>query len=214
MIPNLAAEHLGALGVSRESMDRLAVLVDVLKQWQAQINLIAPSTVDDIWMRHVVDSAQLIPLIHKNTSAIADLGSGAGFPALVLAATQPATVHMFEANAKKVAFLSEALRQMKVKAVVHRLRLEIDVAPPTMPEVQIVTARAFAPLPLLLGYAGPFFESGATGLFHKGQDVDAELLEAAKAFTFTSQKHTSVVDPHSVILEVKEVEHVERQQAP
>ncbi len=212
MISNTVLAALDRLGVSRESMERLEILVGVLLAWQARINLIAPSTVEDVWMRHVVDSAQLLPLIHKNTSAIADLGSGAGFPALVLAAIHPARVHMFEANAKKVAFLHEALRQMKVEASVHRDRLEAHSAPNSMPLVQVVTARAFAPLPLLLGYAQPFFESGATGLFHKGQDVDAELAEAAKAWEITAQKHSSITDVQSVILEVKELKHVKRDQ--
>ena len=210
MIPNSAVEVLERLGVSRESMARLEVLIEVLLTWQARMNLISPSTVDDVWMRHVVDSAQLLPLIHKNTAGIADLGSGAGFPALVLAAIQPATVHMFEANAKKVAFLHEALRQMKITASVHRDRLEPNVMPKPAPQVQLVTARAFAPLSLLLGYAHPFIESGATALFHKGQDVDAELAEAAKAWDITSQKHSSITDPLSVILEVKELSHVKR----
>lgn len=210
MIPNSAVEALERLGVSRESMARLEVLVEVLLAWQARINLISPSTVDDVWTRHIVDSAQLLPLIHKNTAGIADLGSGAGFPALVLAAIQPATVHMFESNAKKVAFLHEALRQMKISAFVHRDRLEPLRAPKPMPQVQLVTARAFAPLSLLLGYAQPFIESGATALFHKGQDVDAELAEAAKAWDIISQKHSSITDPQSVILEVKELRHVKR----
>lgn len=210
MIPNSAVESLERLGVSRESMTRLEVLVEVLLAWQARMNLISPSTVDDVWARHVVDSAQLLPLIHANTAGIADLGSGAGFPALVLAAIQPATVHMFESNAKKVAFLHEALRQMKINALVHRDRLESRVALKPLPEVQLVTARAFAPLPLLLSYAEPFIESGATALFHKGQDVDAELAEAAKAWVITSQKHSSITDPQSVILEVKELRHVKR----
>ena len=212
MTSNTVVETLANLGVSRESMARLEILVHVLLAWQERINLIAPSTIDDVWMRHVVDSAQLLPLIHKNTSAIADLGSGAGFPALVLAAIQPAQVHMFESNAKKVAFLHEALRQMKVEAFVHRDRLETNSAPKPLPSVQLVTARAFAPLPLLLGYAQPFFESGATALFHKGQDVDAELAEAAKAWEITAQKHSSITDFQSVILEVKELKHVKRDQ--
>ena len=210
MIPNPAVEALERLGVSRESMARLEILVEVLLTWQARINLISPSTVDNVWMRHVVDSAQLLPLIHKNTIGIADLGSGAGFPALVLAAIQPSTVHMFESNAKKVAFLHEALRQMKINAFVYRDRLEPNVMPNPSPQVQLVTARAFAPLSLLLGYAQPIIESGATALFHKGQDVDAELAEAAKAWDIISQKHSSITDPQSVILEVKELRHVKR----
>ena len=197
------------LGVSRESVARLEALVALTQTWQRHINLIAHSTVAEIWTRHVLDSAQLLPLIHINTSAIADLGSGGGFPALVLAAIQPAPVHMFESNAKKSAFLAEALRQMGVKGFVHSERLEQRKAPKNMPEVQLVTARAFAPLIELLGYAEPFFIKGATGLFHKGQDIDAELTTAAKSWTITAQQHSSLTDSHAVILEVKEIAHVD-----
>ena len=196
------------LGVSRESVERLDALVALTVKWQRHINLIAPSTVADIWIRHVLDSAQLLPLIHKNTSAIADLGSGGGFPALVLAAIQPAAVHMFESNAKKSAFLAEALRQMGVKGAVHTRRLERNGPIDDLPKVQLVTARAFAPLNELLGYAEPFFRQGATGLFHKGQDIDAELATAAKSWTITAQHHSSLTDSHAVILEVKEIAHV------
>jgi 16S rRNA (guanine527-N7)-methyltransferase len=201
--PNLDA--LKPYNVSRESLDRLEILVTLLLDWQKHINLIAPSTIGDVWNRHVIDSLQLVPLLPSNTLAIADLGSGAGFPALVLAAVQPATVHMYEANMKKVAFMNEALRQMKCKAVVHRERLEPHQAPQNMPLVQVVTARAFAPLPLLLDLAEPFLRGGATALFHKGQDIDTELVEAAKTWTIKSQKHPSATDSQSVILEVKEL---------
>jgi 16S rRNA (guanine527-N7)-methyltransferase len=197
-----------ALGVSRESLARLERLVAVALAWQERINLIAPSTIPEIWKRHVLDSAQLLPLLPQGTTKIADLGSGGGFPALVLAATTTAEIHMYEANAKKVAFLQEALRHMGVKAQVHRSRLEQNSAPKDMPEVQIVTARAFAPLSELLGYAAPFMAKGAKGLFHKGQDVDAELTVAAKAWEITALKHSSLTDSHSVILEVKEFHHV------
>lgn len=198
------------LGVSRESIARLEILVSVTQTWQSKINLIAPSTVRDIWIRHILDSAQLLPLIHKNTSAIADLGSGGGFPALVLAAIQPAPVHMFESNTKKSAFLAEALRQMGVKGYIHTERLEMRKAPKAVPHVQLVTARAFASLTELLGYAEPFFAHGATGLFHKGQDIDAELTESAKSWTITAQKHSSLTDSQAVILEVKEIAHVDK----
>ena len=198
------------LGVSRESVARLEILVAVTQTWQSRINLIAPSTVSEIWTRHILDSAQLLPLIHKNTLAIADLGSGGGFPSLVLAAIHPAPVHMFESNAKKSAFLAEALRQMGVKGFVHTQRLEQRKTLKDLPQVQLVTARAFAPLSELLGYAEPFFARGATGLFHKGQDVDAELTEAAKSWNITAQKHSSLTDSQAVILEVKEIAHVDK----
>ena len=191
-------------------MVRLEILVAVTLTWQSRINLIAPSTVPEIWTRHILDSAQLLPFIHKNTSAIADLGSGGGFPSLVLAAIQPAPVYMFESNAKKSAFLAEALRKMGVKGFVHTERLEQRLASQGMPDVKLVTARAFAPLRELLGYAEPFFAKGATGLFHKGQDVDAELTEAAKSWNITAQKHSSLTDSQAVILEVKEIAHVDK----
>jgi 16S rRNA (guanine527-N7)-methyltransferase len=204
------SETWARLGVSRESLARLEVLVSVLESWQKRINLIAPSTLGAIWNRHILDSAQLLPLIPKGLDAIADLGSGGGFPALVLAAIQPAKVHLYESNAKKVAFLEEALRQMKVEAVVHRQRLELRKAPQTLPQVQLVTARAFAPLSELLGYAEAFMARGATGLFHKGQDVDAELTQAAKSWKITAQKHSSLTDSKAVILDVKEIIRVDR----
>jgi len=204
------SETWARLGVSRESLARLEVLVSVLESWQRRINLIAPSTLAEIWHRHILDSAQLLPLIPKGVEEIADLGSGGGFPSLVLAAIQPAKVHLFESNAKKVAFLEEALRQMKVDGVVHRQRLELRKAPPNMPKVQLVTARALAPLDELLGYAAPFMAQGATGLFHKGQDVDAELTQAAKSWKITAQKHSSLTDSKAVILDVKEIIRVDR----
>jgi 16S rRNA (guanine527-N7)-methyltransferase len=203
-------EVLARLGVSRESLTRLEILVQILQTWQTRINLIAPSTVGDIWQRHILDSAQLLPLLPGKLEAIADLGSGGGFPSLVLAAIQPAKVHMFEANAKKVAFLQEALRQMKVPGEVHRVRLERHFAPTNMPMVQLITARAFAPLDELLGYAEPYFKAGATGLFHKGQDVDTELTLAAKSWKISALKHSSLTDSQAVILEVKEIAHVDR----
>jgi 16S rRNA (guanine527-N7)-methyltransferase len=200
-------ESLAPYNVSRESLDRLQVLVRLLLDWQKHINLIAPSTIPDIWNRHVIDSLQLVPLLPPGTKAIADLGSGAGFPGLILAATQPATVHMYESNAKKAAFLNEALRQMKCAAVVHRERLEPLHAQAAMPHVDVVTARAFAALPLLLNLAEPFMRQGAMGLFHKGQDVDTELNEAAKTWKISYERHPSVTDSQSVILAVKEISH-------
>ena len=209
-IPNPISEaQWAALGVSRESLDRLAILISVTLKWQERINLISPSTIHEIWNRHILDSAQLLPLLPQSTQRIADLGSGGGFPALVLAATKKFEIHLFEANAKKVAFLEEALRQMGVAAKVHRARLQLNKAPSQMPEVQVVTARAFAPLKELLGYAKPFMANGAKGLFHKGQDVDAELTAAAKAWNITSVKHSSLTDSRSVILEVNEVSHAD-----
>jgi 16S rRNA (guanine527-N7)-methyltransferase len=202
-------ETYAKLSVSRESFERLQILAKLLLDWQKHINLISPATIPELWKRHILDSAQLLPLIPEGAKTIADLGSGAGFPGLVLAATQPATVHMFEANGKKAAFLSEALRQMKCGGVVHRDRLEPLYASPNTPSVEVVTARAFAPLPLLLSLAAPFMRETTTALFHKGQDVDTELTEAAKSWKMIYKKHPSATDSLSVILEVKELARVQ-----
>ena len=197
-----------SFGVSRESLTRLDVLVRLVLEWQPYINLISPTTMGDIWTRHIFDSVQLLSFISADVTAIADLGSGGGFPGLALAACHPAKVHMFESNGKKAAFLQEGLRCMKVKGEVHRERLIPRKAPIGMPDVQLVTARAFAPLEELVGYAEPFLQRGAYALFHKGQDVDAELTQAAKSWKISAQKHSSQTDSKSVILEIKEVSYV------
>ncbi len=211
MSPELSADlqpWFQRLNVSRESIIRLELLHELLLKWQSHINLIGPSTAQEVWTRHILDGLQLLPLLPAGTQAIADLGSGGGFPGLVLAATQPATVHMFESNGKKIAFLQEALRQMKVVGQAHRLRLDPTLLRETLPRVQVVTARAFAPLTNLLGMAQPFFGAETIGLFHKGQDVDAELTEAAKAWRIRFKKHPSLTDSKSNILEVEEFSHV------
>jgi 16S rRNA (guanine527-N7)-methyltransferase len=202
-------ETYAKLNVSRESFERLQILARLLLDWQKHINLISPATIPELWKRHILDSAQLLPLLPVDAKTIADLGSGAGFPGLVLAATQPATVHMFEANGKKAAFLSEALRQMKCAGVVHRGRLGPLHTSPNIPSVDVVTARAFAPLPLLLSLAAPFMRDKTIALFHKGQDVDTELGEAAKSWRMMYEKHPSATDSISVILEVKELARVQ-----
>ena len=198
-------EHLLApYNVSRESFAKLQVYVDLLLAWQSRINLIGPSTLDSIWTRHILDSVQLLPLLPGKTPIIAELGSGAGFPGLVIALTGGLQAHLYESNGKKAAFLREAIRKTGAHAQVHNVRLETLAGATNVPLVQCVLARALAPLPLLLDYAEPFLRTGSTGLFHKGQDVDLELTEATKYWRLTFSKHQSVCDSRGVILEVKE----------
>lgn len=211
MSPEIPADldhWLGDFNVSRESITRLEVLHNLLLKWQGHFNLIGPATAEDVWTRHILDALQLLPLIPQGTQTIADLGSGGGFPGLVLAATQPALVHMYESNGKKTSFLQEALRQMKIAGHVHKIRLDPAMSSQGLPKVEVVTARAFAPLVKLLGMAKPFFGPETIGLFHKGQDVDAELTEAAKAWRIRFKKHPSMTDSMSNILEVEEISHV------
>lgn len=207
--PGWPAEFERRFDVSRESWSRLAIYVSLLRQWQARINLVAPSTLPDIWERHIADSLQLLPHLKSEAHVIADLGSGAGLPGLVLGLVRPVTVHLYEANGKKIAFLNEVIRRTGIQAKTHQIRLENLSTAPVLPQVDIVTARALAPLDTLLDYAWPFLSAGATGLFLKGQDVDNELTVAAKSWRIGYHKHVSVTDSKAAILEIREVHRVQ-----
>jgi len=193
--------------VSRESRVRLERFVALLLQWQARINLISPATVPDVWHRHVLDSLQLVPLLPAGITGFADLGSGSGFPALPLAIATGLEAHLYESNGKKVAFLREALRLCQCRGFVHQVRLE-QLKGTTVPKIQLVTARALAPLTELLLLAEPFLAAGAVALFHKGQDVDAELTEASKSWRIQATRFPSLTDSRAVILKVEEARRV------
>src|SRR3984885_4437672 len=208
---HLAADRAHALAlvpVSRETTDRLDRFVAALLRWQRQINLIAPSTERNLWTRHVADSLQLIALAPK-ARIWADLGSGAGFPgvaiACALADVPDARVYVVEANSKKIAFLREAVRATGAPAIVHATKIEDFAASP--PEsVEVVVARALAPLPKLLGLASPLLENGVVGLFPKGQDAALELTEASKYWKVQAGLVPSRTDPKSHIVVVRELE--------
>jgi 16S rRNA (guanine527-N7)-methyltransferase len=207
-MPPDAAAVLDRLNVSRESRQRLETYVALLLSWQKRINLIGPATAHAVWERHILDSLQLLPLLPLGTKVIAELGSGAGLPGLVIAIAGGLEAHLYESNGKKAAFLREAARQTATHAHVHCVRLETLKADRNLPRVDCVVARALAPLPLLLDYAEPFLSRGAIGLFHKGQDVDAELTEATKCWRMKSVKHASQCDSRGVILEIHEATRV------
>jgi 16S rRNA (guanine527-N7)-methyltransferase len=205
----IADDVLARLSVSRESFVQIETYVQLLLTWQTKINLIGPSTIEDVWRRHVLDSLQLLPLMQNKTEAIADLGSGAGIPGLILALGGNLRADLYESNGKKVAFLREAIRQTRANAAVHQIRLETleDHLPAKVP--QYVTARALAPLEKLLFWAEPLLKRGTIGLFHKGQGVDSELNEATKFWKIGAiNKHASMTDSDGTILEVKEIARV------
>jgi len=209
MAQYISDDVLARLNVSRESFAQIETYVELLLIWQSKINLIGPSTVENVWRRHVLDSLQLLPLMRNKTEAIADLGSGAGIPGLILALGGNLRVDLYESNGKKVAFLREAIRQTKANVVVHQIRLETleDQLPERIPDY--VTARALAPLEKLLFWAEPLLKRGAIGLFHKGQDVDSELNEATKFWKIGAIiRHASMTDSDGTILEVKEIARV------
>lgn len=202
------AAVLDRFNVSRESRTRIESYVALLLAWQKRINLIGPATTELVWERHILDSLQLLPLLPAGTKVIAELGSGAGIPGLVIAIAGGFEAHLYESNGKKAAFLREAARQTGTQAHVHMVRLETLKDEPSLPKVDCVVARALAPLPLLLDYAEPFLSKGAVGLFHKGQDVDAELTEATKYWKMIYRKHASQCDSRGVILEIHEATRV------
>jgi 16S rRNA (guanine527-N7)-methyltransferase len=196
--------------VSRETLGRLDRFAELLLQWQRRVNLIAPSTETSLWTRHIADSLQLLELACEGR-IWADLGAGAGFPGVVigcaLAEVPGACVHLIESNSKKAAFLREAVRATDIPAVVHAQRIADFVSAP--PErIDIVTARAVAPLAELLTEAYPLLIRGALGLFPKGQGVDAELTEAAKCWSIEANLAVSRTEPRARIVVVRGIERL------
>jgi 16S rRNA (guanine527-N7)-methyltransferase len=200
-------DHFGLLrdivpGVSRETFDRLKQFETLLERWSSTINLVADSTRHDLWSRHILDSAQLFPL-GKSSQRWRDIGSGGGFPGLVLGfllAVQPgASIDLVESNLKKSAFLRTVVGQFALPARVNCLRVE-SFMPAEAPH--IVTARAVASLPDLLGMAERWISNGAIGVFPKGRDYRRELEDSAHHWRFDLIEHASKPDSQGVILEV------------
>lgn len=195
--------------VSRETLGRLSSYVDLLVQWQQKTNLIASSTVEQIWDRHVADSLQVLAL-KPDCRKWLDLGSGGGFPGLVIAAAmadqKDASVTLVESNQKKAAFLRQANRKMDAGAKIHNGRIE-DFAGQGI-EVSVVTARALATLPLLLELAYPWMAKGAVALFHKGRDFERELEECDGLWNFDLVHHQSLISADSAILEISNLQRV------
>jgi 16S rRNA (guanine527-N7)-methyltransferase len=209
--PILGSDKAAALTltpVSRETEARLDRYVDLLREWQVKTNLVAPSTLPNLWTRHISDSLQLLALA-PSAKTWADLGSGGGFPGIVLACalaeTAGAVVHLIERNAKKAAFLREALRVTGAPGIVHLADIG-DIVDRITGPVDCVTARAVAPLHQLIGFADPLVRVGAKALFLKGQDVEAELTEATKYWNIKRHLHPSRTGGHGWIVELDQIE--------
>lgn len=206
-MPNLALEVTdaesfaavaGATPQQIADLDRFRVL---LAEWNEKMNLVGPATLDVFWNRHAWDSAQLLKLAPE-ARVWADLGAGAGLPGLVLAILGKGRagfhVHLVESMAKRCRFLAEVVQELDLPATVHNARAEnLQLA------VDIVTARACAPLSRLLGYARPYLKGGAIGLFLKGQDVAAELQDASKSWDFEADTVSSLSDPRGQVVRVR-----------
>jgi 16S rRNA (guanine527-N7)-methyltransferase len=204
-------EHALALTpVSRETSARLDRFIKLLLDWEKHTNLIARSTIPLIWTRHIADSLQLLDLA-PHAKVWADLGSGAGFPGLAIACaladTEGARVHLVESIGKKAAFLREAVQVTGGPAIVHAERIE-DFVDKALESIDVVTARALAPLPRLLALAYPLLKKGALGLFPKGQDVASELTEAAKYWKIEHSLIKSRTDENAQIVVVHQLEPV------
>jgi 16S rRNA (guanine527-N7)-methyltransferase len=187
--------------VSRETLARLEVYAELLTRWSARINLIGRETLPDLWRRHLLDSAQLRPLVPDDTRSLIDLGSGAGFPGLVLAILGVPGVELVEADSRKAAFLREAARITGAAVAIRPCR--IAALPPHC--VSVVTARALARLDRLLDLAQPFIGPDTICLFLKGERVAQELTLARKAWTISASMHQSIADPRGVVLHLHKV---------
>lgn len=207
----LASDKAAALAltpVSRETEARLDRYVALLLEWQAKTNLVAPSTLPNLWTRHISDSLQLLDLA-PTAKTWADLGSGGGFPGVVLAcalADRPgAMVHLVERVAKKAAFLREAIRITGGAGTVHPADIG-DTVERFAERIDCVTARALAPLHELIGFAEPLVKRGGKALFLKGQDVEAELTEATKYWKIEPKLHSSRTGGNGWIVELDRIE--------
>jgi 16S rRNA (guanine527-N7)-methyltransferase len=195
-----AMRRLG-VDVSRETLGQLEAMVETLMRWQKTINLVGRGTLGDIWTRHILDSAQLLPLIPPDVTRLADLGTGAGFPGLVLAALRPdLEVHLVESDARKAAYLGEAARLMGLQAPPKVVVGRIETVPPVRADV--VTARALAPLSQLLAWADRHRLDTAICLFHKGKGWQAELSEAMKDWEIHHERFPSVTDRDGALLRI------------
>jgi 16S rRNA (guanine527-N7)-methyltransferase len=197
-------EALGLFPVSRETIAAFEVYVALLQRWQGIKNLVGPETLARVWTRHLVDSAQLVQWVPEG-HVFVDIGSGAGFPGLVLAillqTREGFQMHLVESNGRKVAFLREVSRQLGLPVKVHDVRVE-EVGPHLPDKIDCLTARALAPLKTLLDMQALLTKNPCIGLFPKGQDIDAELTEASKYWNIQAKIHPSITDPRGHIVEV------------
>jgi 16S rRNA (guanine527-N7)-methyltransferase len=205
--PDVSPEEFAtAANVSRETLARLKAYVGLLQDWNARHNLVSSASLADVWRRHIWDSAQLVRYIPETARTLADLGSGAGFPGLVLAELlrDRVEVTLFEATTKKCRFLETVRDRLELNAKISNTRMETASSQP----FDVVTARACAPLEKLLGYAQNFAGPDAVCLFLKGQNLAVELTQARKNWKIQALEHPSLSDPSGVVLEIREFRHV------
>jgi 16S rRNA (guanine527-N7)-methyltransferase len=205
--PPLTADDVAArCAIATPVLARLSQHVDMLATWQRRINLVGKASLNDVWRRHVLDSAQLMDHLPRPAGRLVDLGSGAGFPGLVLAILGAQDVHLIESDARKCAFLAEVNRATGAGATIHTARLEnLDSL-----AADIVVGRALAPLDTLIGQALHHLAPGGRCLFHKGRNVEQELTESSKNWKMRVSRIRSISDPSGTILDLEDIRHRHR----
>jgi len=189
------------ISVSRETLAQLKEFVYLLLRWQKALNLVGSSTVDDIWRRHILDSAQIYQFL-KPPGCLIDLGSGAGFPGVVLAIMGYPAVKLIESNGKKCTFLRNVSRSLDINVEVIQCRIG-DHQPAK--RATYITSRALASLEKLLIYSEPLISQQGKCFFMKGANVVPELTKAKKNWNMDVQKHISMSNPRGVVLEIAEL---------
>lgn len=195
-----------AFDVSRETISKLETYASLLQRWSHVKDLVAPGTLDEIWSRHFADSAQLLKLAPAARTWL-DLGSGAGFPGMVIAisfaGTEGVRVHLVESNARKCAFLKDVARQTGAPVDIYPQRIQNLATQDRLARIDVVTARALAPLGDLLELAAPFFRSETVGLFLKGRTAADEVRDAGARWHFEAELHESLTDSEARIVEIR-----------
>lgn len=205
MTEYLTAEQVGVqLGVSRETLERLEIYVELLLKWQRAINLIGPGTIAEVWSRHILDSGQLMPYIPRGASPVIDIGSGAGLPGLVLAIMGVTGVKLVESDSRKCVFLREAARMTKT---------QVDIVESRVEQLQnvtagVITARALAPLAKLVELSQSVTKPNTIYLFLKGKDLKNELTCLKNNWNIKSEIYPSVTSPDGSILKMESVTRV------
>lgn len=191
----------GGLDVSRETIERLHIYHDTLLEWQPKINLVSNSTLADAWNRHFIDSLQLLPLIGNKNVPIVDLGSGAGFPGMVLSIAGCQQLQMVESDTKKIIFLREVARLTNATPLITHARIEEA----TIESPRIITSRALATLHELLSYAIRFVSHETICLFPKGKNYAIEIEDAKKYWSFDHHIFPSITDTQAVIVQLANI---------
>jgi 16S rRNA (guanine527-N7)-methyltransferase len=222
------ADFAAAFDVSRETLERLATYEALLRQWQKAVNLVAASTLEAVWHRHFADSAQIVRLAPEHAHFWVDLGSGAGFPGLVVAilladrelqssrsrsrgggsapARQAPHVTLIESDSRKCAFLREVGRKTGVTVEILSTRIELVATQAKLDSPEVVSARALAPLDRLLGLAAPLFTPATVGVFLKGREAAAEIETAAKAWTFAVEMIPSITEATGRVVVIRDLQ--------